>query len=173
MQTQERPATSAPTRALVGSVVSVNVSNGGVPKRPIPGTWVNKLGLESDGHEEPEPIHGGYDQAVSIYGVEAIARVAADGNTAFPGAFGENLTLQGIEMDALQAGDRLRIGDGGLVIELYANAEPCRTLAHWFVERKFARIGSKLHPEDARWYARVLTEGPAFAGDHVEVISAD
>ena len=173
MQTQERTAAAAPRRALVGSVVSVNVSNGGVPKRPIAGTWVNKLGLESDGHEEPEPIHGGYDQAVSIYGVEAIRRVAADGHRAFPGAFGENLTLQGIEMADLRRGDRLRIGDGGLLIELYANAEPCRTLAHWFVERKFARIGTKLHPEDARWYARVLTEGPVFAGDQVEVISAD
>jgi MOSC domain-containing protein YiiM len=172
MQTQERADASRAPKALVGSVASVNVSNGGVPKRPIPGGWVDAMGLEADGHEEPEPIHGGRDQAISIYSVESIARVVGDGHRAFPGAFGENLTLRGIELGELRAGDRLRIGDGGLVLELYANAEPCQTIAHWFVDRKIARIGSKLHPEDARWYARVVTEGPMFAGDSVEVVSA-
>jgi MOSC domain-containing protein YiiM len=173
MQTQARTQGGTAKRARVGSVASVNVSNGGVPKRPIPGTWVNMLGLESDGHEEPEPIHGGYDQAVSIYSVESIERVVADGHRAFPGSFGENLTLQGIELGELRAGDRLRIGDGGLVLQLFANAEPCQTIAHWFVDRRIARIGSKQHPEDARWYASVISEGPMFVGDAVEVMPAD
>jgi MOSC domain-containing protein YiiM len=170
MQTQERAASAGGRKARVGSVASVNVSNGGVPKRPIPGGWVDTLGLEADGHEEPEPIHGGRDQAISIYSVESIARVVADGHRAFPGAFGENLTLQGIELAELRAGDQLRIGDGGLILELYARAEPCQTIAHWFVERRIARIGSKLHPEDARWYTRVVSEGPMFQGDPVEVV---
>jgi MOSC domain-containing protein YiiM len=173
MQTQERAASDARPKTIVGSVASVNVSNGGVPKRPIPGGWVDALGLEADGHEEPEPIHGGYKQAVSIYSVESIERVVADGHQAFPGAFGENLTLQGIELGDLRAGDLLRIGDGGLVLELYANAEPCQTIAHWFVERKIARIGSKQNPQDARWYASVVSEGPMFSGDRVEVIPRD
>jgi MOSC domain-containing protein YiiM len=177
MQTQERTADSAAAAAsgkpLVGSVASVNVSHGGVPKRPIPGGWVDRLGLEADAHEEPEPVHGGVDQAISIYSVESIARVVADGHRAFPGAFGENLTLAGIELGELRAGDELKIGDGGLVLELYAHAEPCQTIAHWFVERRIARIGSKLHPEDARWYARVVSEGPMFAGDRVEVVPAE
>jgi MOSC domain-containing protein YiiM len=172
MQTQERAANDARPKTIVGSVASVNVSNGGVPKRPIPGGWVDLLGLEADGHEEPEPIHGGRDQAISIYSLESIARVVADGHRAFPGAFGENLTLQGIELGDLRAGDQLRIGEGGLILELYANAEPCQTIAHWLVERKIARIGTKQHPEDARWYARVVSEGPMFAGDSVEVVSA-
>jgi MOSC domain-containing protein YiiM len=172
MQTQERAAGANGRTPVVGSVASVNVSNGGVPKRPIPGGWVDVMGLEADGHEEPEPMHGGRDQAISIYSVESIARVAADGHRAFPGAFGENLTLQGIELGELRAGDQLRIGDGGLVLELYANAQPCQTIAHWFIDRKIARIGSKLHPEDTRWYARVVTEGPMCSGDRVEVVPA-
>lgn len=173
MQTQERPAQPRTANVRVGSVASVNASNGGVPKRPIPGGWVDAMGLEADGHEEAEPVHGGLKQAISIYSVESIGRVMADGHRAFPGAFGENLTLTGIELGELRSGDRLHIGDGGLVLELYANAEPCQTIAHWFIDRKIARISSKVHPEDARWYARVVTEGPMFTGDRVEVVPAN
>ena len=125
------------------------------------------MGLADDRHHEPEPMHGGVDQAVCLYSVEAIARVAADGHTAFPGAFGENLTLEGIEMDSLAEGDRLAIGEDGLVIEMTKYAGPCKTQAHWFIDGRFARISHKTHPNDARWYARVISEGPVRPGDAV------
>lgn len=152
-----------------GRVVSVNVSPGGVPKLPVAEQWVGRMGLADDRHNEPEPGHGGVDQAVCLYSMEAIARVVADGHNAFPGAFGENLTLEGVEMDSIGPGDQLAIGDGGLVIEITWNAAPCKTQAHWFIDGKFARISHKTHPEDARWYARVLSEGPARPGDGVAV----
>ena len=101
---------------------------------------------------------------------ESIARVAADGHRAFPGAFGENVTLQGIELGELKAGDRLQVGEGGLVLELTANAQPCQTIAHWFVGRRIARIGSVQNPQDTRWYSRFLSEGPLARGDRVEVV---
>jgi MOSC domain-containing protein YiiM len=170
MRTQAR-AEGSGTR-LLGRVASVNASHGGVPKRPIPGGWVDRLGLEADAHSEPEPMHGGVHQAISIYSVESIKRVAADGHRAFPGAFGENLTLAGIELDDLNTGDQLRIGVGGLVLELTARAEPCQTIAHWFIERRIARISSKVNPADARWYASVVREGPMTTGDRVEVVRA-
>jgi MOSC domain-containing protein YiiM len=154
-----------------GRVASVNVSPGGVPKRPVPRAWVGRSGLDTDSHAEPEPVHGGRDQAVCLYTVESIARVAADGHRAFPGAYGENLTLEGIELGVLRAGDRLRIGGEGLEIELTKRSEPCQTIAHWFIERRIARIGSKLHPEDARWYARVVGEGWVASGDRVELFA--
>jgi len=163
---------SEPIPGRTGRVHQVNVSKGGVPKLPVEGARVHRLGLEGDGHTEPEPIHGGPDAAVSLYCVEAIARVAADGHTAFPGAFGENLTLEGIDWAALRAGDRMTIGEGGLEIELAKNASPCTTLQHYFSDGRFARISQKVHPEDARWYARVLGEGPVAPGDRVEVVPA-
>jgi MOSC domain-containing protein YiiM len=152
-----------------GRITSVNVSPGGVPKRPVASAWVGRLGLDTDAHDEPEPVHGGPEQAVCLYSVESIARVAADGHRAFPGAFGENLTLEGIEMGDLAAGDRLEIGMDGLVVELTAHAAPCQTIAHWFAGRRISRISPKTHPGDARWYARVLQEGPVAPGDRVEV----
>ncbi len=153
-----------------GSVASINISPGGVPKLPVDEVWVGKLGLAGDGHTEPVPDHGGPDKAVSIYSLESIARVAADGHQAFPGAYGENLTLSGIELGDLAAGDRLRIGDRGLTIEIVEHAQPCQTIGHWFVDRRIARISGKTNPADARWYARVLTEGPMRTGDAVEQV---
>ena len=155
-----------------GRVHQVNVSAGGVPKLPIPGTQVRRLGLDGDGHTHPEPIHGGELAAVSLYSVEALARVAADGHRAFPGAFGENLTLEGIDWGALGPGDRLAIGGGGLVLELTKPASPCQTIAHWFVDRQIARISPTVHPEDTRWYTRVIVEGPVAPGDAVTLVPA-
>ena len=155
-------------REVTGRVASVNVSPGGVPKVPVAEQWVGRLGLADDRHDEPEPMHGGPDQAVCLYSTEAIARVAADGHTAFAGAYGENLTLEGIEMDSLAAGDRLAIGES-VVLELTKRSEPCQTIAHWFVNKRIARINSRRHPADARWYARVITDGPIQQGDLVRV----
>ena len=155
--------------SMVGRIASVNVSPGGVPKRPVPRAWVGPGGLDTDAHADPEPTHGGRDQAVSLYSVESIERVAADGHRAFPGAFGENLTLEGIELGRLRTGDRLVIGADGLVLQLTAHAAPCQTIAHWFVERRIARISPKTNPQDSRWYASVVADGPVATGDPVTV----
>ena len=154
---------------VTGRVAFVNVSPGGVPKLPVNSAWVGRLGLDVDRHNEPEPTHGGPDQAVCLYSIEAIARVASDGHQAFPGAYGENLTIEGIDWGALGAGDTLAIGADGLQLELTDMAGPCQTIAHWFIERRIARISPMVHPEDARWYARVLVEGRVAPGDAVEV----
>ena len=150
-----------------GRVASVNVSKGGVPKLPIERAWVGPLGLDADAHNGE--MHGGIDQAVCLYSVEAIGRVAADGHTAFPGAYGENLTLEGIDWGQLREGERLTIGDDGLEIELTRYSAPCSKQARWFVDERIARISHMVHPEDSRWYARVLAEGPVAPGDRVEV----
>jgi MOSC domain-containing protein YiiM len=159
--------------AQVGRVASVNVSQGGVPKRPVPRAWVERTGLDTDGHFEPEPVHGGPIAAVCLYTLESIERVKADGHRAFPGSFGENLTLEGIELAAIQPGDRLRIGTDGLVVEITKYAAPCQTQGHWFIDRRIARISPKTHPEDARWYASVVSEGWVASGDRVEVLARD
>jgi MOSC domain-containing protein YiiM/SAM-dependent methyltransferase len=145
-----------------GIVVSVNANDGGVPKAPVDGTRIGLRGLEGDSHHKPEPVHGGPDAAVCLYAQEAIERVRADGHQAFPGAYGENVTLLGIDWSVLGAGDRLAIGSDaeGPLLELTETATPCATQTRWFVGGRYGRISHKAHPEDARWYARVLREGP-------------
>lgn len=162
----------APGRAGMVAVVALNA--GGVPKPPVDAASVGGLGLDGDGHTEPDDIHGGPDRAVCLYSQEAIERVRADGHQAFPGAYGENLVLLGIDWATLAAGDRLAFGapDEGLLLELTWPATPCQTIAHWFVNRRISRISAKVNPQDARWYARVLRPGPVAPSMPVRVLDA-
>jgi MOSC domain-containing protein YiiM len=158
-----------PAGPSTGVVVSVNVSPGGIPKVPVDGTRIRNLGLDGDGHADLSH-HGGPLQAVCLYSVESIERVAGEGHTAFPGAYGENLTLAGIDWPGLRTGDRLRIGANGPLLELTDDATPCSKQARWFIEGDISRISIRRHPEDARWYAKVVEEGPVAPGDRVQLI---
>jgi MOSC domain-containing protein YiiM/SAM-dependent methyltransferase len=164
-----RPRT-VPDGPSTGLLVSVNTSPGGVPKRPMGSGHMGRRGVAGDGHDKPEPIHGTPEQASCLYAVEAIERVRADGHDAFPGAYGENLTIAGLDWGELRTGDRLRIGAEGPLLVLTDYATPCDTQARWFDGGKYGRISARAHPEDARWYASVLEEGPVAAGDEVKRI---
>lgn len=160
---------------LAGIVASVNLNRGGVPKPPVDGTWVRTLGLDGDGHTSPD-VHGGPRAAVCLYAQEAVERVRADGHQSFPGSYGENLTLLGIDWGALADGDRLELGGGGggttpgPLLELTQYAAPCTTQSQWFTGGRIARISHKVRPEDARWYATVVREGPIEPGMSVRVV---
>jgi len=162
--------TIAPTGPSTGLIASINVSLGGVPKRPIPRARVHWRGLEGDAHSKPEPIHGTPAQAVCLYAVEAIERVRDDGHQAFPGSYGENLTLLGLDWAGLRRGDRMRIGSAGPLLELTDFATPCDTQERWFVDGRYGRISARKHPEDARWYAAVVEQGDVEPGDEVHLI---
>jgi MOSC domain-containing protein YiiM/SAM-dependent methyltransferase len=168
-----RTTRRSPVAGTVGIVVSVNRNDGGVPKLPVAGARIHRLGLEGDRHREPEPVHGGVDGAICLYAQEAIERVRADGHASFPGAYGENLTLLGIDWAALAPGDRLALGEGdiGPLLEITKPTVPCQAQAHWFREARIARISHKVHPEDTRWYARVLREGDVGPGTPVRVVA--
>ncbi len=162
--------TSVPEGPSTGLLLSVNTSPGGVPKRPIGAGRMGWRGVEGDRHRQPEPMHGTVAQAACLLAFEAIERIRADGHQAFPGAYGENLTIAGLEWSGLRHGDRLRIGARGALLELTDYATPCDTQAQWFVEGRTGRISHRKHPEDARWYARVVEEGEVAPGDRVHHI---
>lgn len=168
-----RISVERPRAGSRGSVASINVSfPGGVPKRPIDRTRITHSGLVGDGQRTKAPIHGGPDKAVCIYGIEQMGRVNADGHHLYPGAIGENLTIAGLELGGLAAGDALRIGDeaNGPIIALTEYANPCKNIAASFEDWRIARISAKVRPEDSRWYARVLREGEVAVGDPVELL---
>ncbi len=152
----------------VGRILQVNISSGGVPKRPVAEAWVGRFGLEGDGHAEPT-VHGGPHRAVCLFGIEAIRRVAAEGHPIAPGSCGENLTTEGLELGLLPVGTRLAIGER-LVLELSKPVTPCATIAGSFADGRFGRISPVSHPSDARMYARVLVEGPVRPGDSIRVL---
>jgi MOSC domain-containing protein YiiM/SAM-dependent methyltransferase len=161
---------AVPVGPSTGLLLSVDTSPGGVPKQPIGSGHMGRRSVNGDGHDKPEPIHGTPAQAACLYSFEAIERIRADGHQAFPGAYGENFTIAGLDWGGLRRGDTLRIGTGGPLLLLTAYATPCDTQARWFIGGKYGRISQRAHPEDARWYASVLEEGPVAAGDEVRLI---
>ena len=150
-----------------GRLLQVNVSPGGVPKHPVPEARVTALGVEGDRQRETT-VHGGPHRAVSILGIEAIRRVAAEGHPIAPGTTGENLTIEGLDVSSMPVGTRLRIGDE-VVVELSGPADPCRTIRHSFRDLRFGRLGIATHPDDSRMYARVVREGVVRADDPITV----
>jgi MOSC domain-containing protein YiiM/ribosomal protein S18 acetylase RimI-like enzyme len=113
-------------------------------------------------------VHGGPHRAVSILGLEAIRRIAAEGHPIGPGSTGENLTTEGFDVSLLPVGTRLAIGDE-VVVELSGPANPCRTIRHSFADLRFGRLGVATHPADSRMYARVLREGTVRPGDPIRI----
>jgi len=106
-------------------IVQVNISRGGIPKRPVPYALVTRLGIDGDMCARPQ-YHGGPDQAVLIIAAEVVDDLAARGFPVFYGALGENLTVRGLALDSLRAGQTWRAGDA--ILELTKIRVPCSTL---------------------------------------------
>lgn len=150
-------------------VVQINVNpQGGVPKYPVESAWLLSDGVRGD-KQLNRRVHGGPTRAVSLYSLEHITTLQAEGHPIAPGTTGENLTISGLDWAALTLGTRLRIGPQ-VELEITSYAMPCETIEDSFQEHRFVRISQKLHPGWSRLYARVLVEGEVFPGDLVALI---
>jgi MOSC domain-containing protein YiiM len=150
-----------------GTVFQVNVSRGGVPKHAIASDFIGPLGLASDAQADRH-AHGGPLKAVCLYAVERLADLAAEGHRVFPGALGENITVQGLDWDHVVPGARIRLGDE-VLLEVTEYTAPCWKNAQWFSNADFTRIEHRANPGWARVYARVLATGYVATGDEVEL----
>ncbi|NTW98204.1 MAG: MOSC domain-containing protein [Oscillochloris sp.] len=158
------------TTPQLGRIVQVNVNPlGGVPKRPVPAAEITVEGVVGDRQRDLR-AHGGPSRAVSLFAIERIAALRAEGHPISPGSAGENLTVSGISWDQIQVGDRLRVGDW-VELEITGYAAPCDTIADSFADGEFARISQKRHPGWSRLYASVRSPGEVRPGDPVEIIS--
>ena len=151
---------------LIGTIASISLSAGGVPKRRVTDAKVSRLGLEKDAHSDTN--HGGAERAVCLYSLERIHSLQAEGHPIEPGTAGENVTVEGIDWDLIVPGVRLRVGDE-VLLEIASFTNPCKTIKASFIDGEFIRIAQKLHPGWSRVYARVLSEGSIRSGDPVEV----
>jgi len=150
-----------------GTVVSINISNGGVPKGRVAGAQVSRLGLLKDAQNDKKH-HGGPERAVCVYSLERIRALQAEGHPIDVGTAGENVTVEGIDWGLVEPGVRLRLGDE-VVLEVASFTNPCKTIRDSFIDGRFVRISHKLHPGWSRVYARVLAEGEIHFGDSVEL----
>jgi MOSC domain-containing protein YiiM len=160
---------------MIGSVLQINVSPGGIPKRPISEAAVTAEGIRGDRWAHPD-IHGGPNQALLVITSEGIDELIAQGYPLFPGALGENLTTLGLDRRLLRAGQRFRAGE--VFIELTKRRAPCATLNVYGPGIQHAIFDSQVKagdPSSPRWglsgfYARVLRAGTIRPGDPITLV---
>ena len=155
---------------MTGRIVRINVSAGGVPKRPVRSARVTLAGLEGDGHRHRK-LHGGPDRALCLFSLERLHALQAEGHPIAPGAIGENVTVEGLDWNLVAPGSRHQLG-AEVVIEVTRYTTPCMNIARAFTGGNFARGSEKRHPGDSRVYARVLQTGTVRAGDAVRLVPA-
>jgi MOSC domain-containing protein YiiM len=148
-------------------VHQINLSDGGVPKKPVLEARITKAGLEGD-RQRNRKVHGGPDRAVCVFSLEVIERLQDEGHSIEPGSAGENLTLAGLDWAHIEPGVVLTIGPH-VELEIKSYTAPCDLNARWFREGDFSRISHKKHPGWSRVYAKVLDGGIVRPGDVVSV----
>jgi MOSC domain-containing protein YiiM len=150
-----------------GHIFQISTSGGGVPKRAMYRAQVETLGVSGDKHRDTVH-HGGPNRAVCLFSLERILALQAEGNPIFPGSVGENITLAGVDWDAVEPGKRINLGDA-VVLEVTDYTTPCDNIAGSFADSDSDRILQKTHPGWSRVYARVLQTGEVHIGDKVSV----
>lgn len=148
-------------------VHQINISDGGVPKRPVLEARVTEQGVEGD-RQRNRSVHGGPDRAVCLYSLELIERLQDEGHAIDAGSSGENLTLAGLEWHLVKPGVRLTVGPE-VRLEVTSYTAPCSHNARWFREGEYHRIAQKRNPGWSRVYAKVLRGGVVRPGDQVTV----
>jgi MOSC domain-containing protein YiiM len=154
---------------MVGRVVQISVSNGGLPKSAVPAARVTEAGVEGDRHRNRE-LHGGPERAVCLFSMERIRDLQGEGHAIVPGTLGENLTVEGIDWDAVLPKSRILLGED-VALEVTGYTAPCVHIKTAFKGGDFSRISQKRHAGWSRVYARVLVPGTVRAGDSVRVLA--
>lgn len=146
-----------------GAVAQINVSDGGVPKKPVQSVDIDWSGVTTD-RQATRVHHGRPWQAVCLWGSEVIDSLAADGHPIYAGAAGENITVSGIDWAQMVVGSELRVGTA--LLRIMSPAVPCQQNAQWFSDGSFDRIHHR-HGPVSRLYAAVLEPGRVSTADEV------
>jgi len=140
-----------------GRVISVNVAaEKGVRKQPVASvTLVAEHGVEGDAHAGP------WHRQVSLLANESIEKMKPACPSVDPGAFGENLTTEGIVVYELPIGARLRVA--GTLLEVTQIGKICHDRC-----AIFHQAGDCVMPREGI-FVRVLEGGDVKAGDEISL----
>jgi MOSC domain-containing protein YiiM len=137
-----------------------------IAKAPVAGR-VRVAGVNLAGDDQADRrVHGGPDKAVYAYAAEDTAWWEAElGRELGPGAFGDNLTVAGVDVSGAVIGERWRIGT--VELEVCQPRLPCFKLGLRFGDPKMLKRFTRAERPGA--YLRIRREGELGAGDAVEV----
>lgn len=128
---------------------------------------VDKLGLVGDGQANKKH-HGGVDKAICVYSLGHYDYWQEQLNKPdfLPGAFGENLTVAGMNEADVCLGDVWQVGSAKLQVS--QPRQPCATLARrWAVKDLALQVQQNGY---TGWYLRVIEEGVIEPSDEIKLI---
>ena len=139
----------------MGNVIAICTSDvRGIQKAPQDSAFFEKdWGIQGDAHA------GNWHRQVSLLGAEKIEQFNAKGAGVKPGAFGENLVVEGFDFRALSVGTLLRCGP--VLLELTQIGKECHS--HCEIYKK---MGDCIMPREGV-FARVLEPGTIRIGDEM------
>jgi MOSC domain-containing protein YiiM len=138
-----------------------------IGKAPVDGR-VRVAGVNVEGDDQADrSVHGGPDKAIYAYAAEDTAWWQEElGRELGPGAFGENLTVEGVDVSGALVGERWRLGT--IELEVCQPRFPCFKLGLRFGDPKMLRRFTRAERPGA--YLRIVREGEIGAGDAIEVV---
>lgn len=140
-------------------------------KAPVSGrVRVTRLNAEGD-QQSDLSVHGGADKAIYAYPSEHYAFWRDElPDTDLPwGAFGENLTTEGLLEDKVHIGDRFRAGSAEFTVT--QPRMPCFKLGIRF--NRPDMVKRFMHSRRSGFYLAVLREGEIAAGDSFDLVAGD
>ena len=139
----------------------------GIDKRSVVGSVEFKNNGVAGDRIIDTNVHGGYDQAVYAYAREDAQWWETEIGEEIPaGRFGENLTTEGIDVNAALVGEQWRIGS--VILEVSQPRIPCRVFAGFWKRATLIKDFTQAGRPGA--YLRIIQEGTAQAGDAIEII---
>lgn len=139
------------------------------------------LGVEGDAHAGTTVKHRSRVardpsqpnlRQVHLLHAELLAEVEAKGFAVAPGAMGENVTTEGLDLLALPTGTRLRLG-AHAVVEVTGLRNPCAQIEHFrtgLLQEVLDRDGEGRLVRKAGIMSVVLEGGLVRPGDTIEVL---
>ncbi|MEO3972865.1 MOSC domain-containing protein [Streptomyces sp. CAU 1734] len=153
-----------------------NLGLTGIDKRPVEGPvavtapgprGTGEVGLAGDRVYDIKN-HGGSDQAVYAYAREGLDLWDAElGTSLTNGAFGENLTTLGIDVNGALIGERWLVGPD-VILEVSCPRVPCGTFQGWLDQAGWIKRFTRAARPGA--YLRVVEPGEIRAGDPVGIV---
>ncbi len=103
------------------------------------------------------------ERQINIMSYETLQLMAAQGFKTDPGAMGEQMIIQGLDVAALHIGDRLHLSKTAL-IEVVSHRTSCKRLD------RVQNITSDIQYDDLGIFVRVIIGGHIAVGDEVSLI---
>ena len=146
--------------ATKGRIKAVSVSKEkGTKKVNVPEAQLRAdFGIIGDAHS------GNWHRQVSLLGAESINKMVEKGAQVGPGDFAENITTEGLNLDELPVGSKLKLGQS-VELEITQFGKKCHSRCEIFEQ-----VGDCIMPREGV-FAKVTKAGAISVGDVIEVIN--